>query len=120
MISGNTLSEEDVMPVLAIVSGKGITRAMYEALRKEVAWESENPPGAIFHAAAFDDDNDLHAADVWESADRMNEFFAKRLLPAMQALGIPPPDVAVYPIGTLTAYRSIQKYVVTERFWVRP
>ena len=108
------------MAVLAIVKGKGITRAMYEALRKEVAWESTNPPGAVFHAAAFDRDGDLHAADVWESADLMNEFFAKRLLPAMQTLDIPPPEVEVFKLVNANAYRSVQKYVLTERLRIRP
>ena len=108
------------MAVLAIVRGKGITRAMYEALRKEVAWESSNPPGAIFHAAAFDDRGDLHAADVWESAELMNEFFAKRLLPSMQTLDIPPPEVEVHAVVNVNAYKGVQKYVLTERLWMKP
>ena len=107
------------MPVLAIVKGKGITRAMYESLRKEVDWENHTPPGAIFHAVAFDDAGDLQAADVWESADAMNEFFAKRLLPAMQSLGIPPPVVEIHRSTNINAYRGIQKYVLTDRLRVR-
>ena len=41
------------MAILVIFTGT-ISKAQYEALRKEVGWEKNQPAGGIFHAAAFD------------------------------------------------------------------
>ncbi len=50
------------MAILAIFYGRGITKAMYEALRKEVKWEQQLATGGVFHAAGFDESGDLHVA----------------------------------------------------------
>jgi hypothetical protein len=42
------------MTILAIHTGDGLTKDMYENVRKEVNWEANPPPGLIFHAASFD------------------------------------------------------------------
>jgi hypothetical protein len=42
------------MAILAIVTGDGFTKEMYEQLRREVDWEHKHPTGVIFHAASFD------------------------------------------------------------------
>jgi len=99
------------MAVLAFFTGK-ISKSQYEALRKEVNWENQQPQGGVFHAASFDDSGHIHAADVWESSEMMNSFVEKRLMLAMQKLQIAPPDVAVYPIYNINAYRSIEKYKI--------
>ena len=43
------------MAVLAIINGVGITKPMYESLRREVKWETKIEPGALLHVCAFDD-----------------------------------------------------------------
>jgi hypothetical protein len=35
------------MAILAIFKANGITKEMYEALRKEVDWEHQHPNGAV-------------------------------------------------------------------------
>jgi hypothetical protein len=66
------------MTILAIVTGEGMTKDMYESLRKEVNWEGNPPPGVIFHAASFDNSGNLRVADIWESEDHLNNFFKSR------------------------------------------
>jgi hypothetical protein len=100
------------MPVLAIFTNPAITKGHYEALRKEVAWETKPAPGGIFHAASFDDQGGIHVADVWESGDALNQFVSSRLMPAMQKLGIPAPAVAVYPLHNANAYEAVTRFVV--------
>lgn len=100
------------MAILAIFTGKGFTKEMYESLRPEVNWEKDNPAGGIFHVASFDDEGNIHVADVWESAEQMNEFVGSRLLPAFQKLNIPAPDVQVYPAHNINAYKLIEKYIL--------
>jgi hypothetical protein len=98
------------MPVLAIFTGKGFTKAMYEALRKEVKWESRHPEGAIFHSCAFDDQGHLRVADVWDSPEKMSAFVDNRLAPAMKKLGVPPPSVEVYPAHNTNVYPSAERF----------
>jgi hypothetical protein len=43
------------MTILTIHTGEGMTKAMYENVRREVMWEGKPPPGILFHAASFDD-----------------------------------------------------------------
>ena len=99
------------MPVLALFTGK-LTKAQYDVLRKEVDWENKNPPGIIFHAASFDDQGQVHVADVWESADQMNAFAKDHLMPAFAKHHITPPSVAVYPTHTVLAYKPVGQFQV--------
>ena len=99
------------MSILAIFTGN-ITKSQYEALRKEVNWEKQQPYGGVFHCASFDDSDSIHVADVWESAEAMGEFVEQRLAPAMQKLNITPPNVSVYPTYNINAYQAIEKHKI--------
>jgi len=101
------------MAILAIFTGVGITKQMYESLRTEVKWETELAPGGLHHACAFDEAGDLHVADVWESAEALNEFVNTRLAPGMEKLGIPPPSVSVFPAHNVNVYPAARKYLLT-------
>ncbi len=85
---------------------------MYESLRPEVRWETNLAPGGLLHACAFDERGDLHVADVWESADAMNDFVNTRLMPAMKKLGVPAPSVAVFPLHNLNVYPAATRYLL--------
>lgn len=97
------------MPVLALFTGK-LTKAQYDTLRKEVDWENRQPAGAIFHAASFDEEGNVHVADVWASADEMNAFAQGLLMPAFAKHNIAPPSVVVYPTHKVIAYGSVEAF----------
>ncbi|HYV98475.1 MAG TPA: hypothetical protein VE967_13520 [Gemmatimonadaceae bacterium] len=97
------------MPVLALFTGK-LTKAQYDTLRKEVDWENKQPAGGLFHAASFDDDGNVHVADVWASADDLNAFAGQKLMPAFAKHNIAPPSVAVFPTYKVIAYEGISEY----------
>ena len=99
------------MPVLALFTGK-LTKAQYDTLRKEVDWENKHPAGGIFHAASFDDNGQVHVADVWASADDLNAFAQHHLMPAFAKHKIDPPSVTVYPTHKVVAYTAITKFQV--------
>jgi hypothetical protein len=99
------------MPVLAIFTGK-VTKAQYDILRNEVDWENKHPAGGIFHAASFDDQGNVHVADVWASAEDLNAFAQKHLMPAFAKHKIPPPSVAVYPTHRVLAYDAVKQFQV--------
>ena len=100
------------MAVLAIFTGKGFTKAMYEALRPEVKWETNLAPGGLLHASAFDANGDIHVADVWESEEQMNAFVGSRLIPGFQKLGVPMPEVNVYPVHNVNVYPDAARYML--------
>ena len=99
------------MAILAIFTGT-MSQTQYDALRKEVDWEHQQPKGGIFHAASFDEQGQIHVADVWESPDTLNQFVERRLSAAMQKLALTPPNVEVYPVHNINAYATIKRYQI--------
>ena len=99
------------MAILAIIKGKGLTKNMYETIRKEIKWEQNHPKGGTFHVSGFDHDGNMLVVDVWESQAAMDEFFKTRLAPAMQKLKIPMPEaVEVVTTHNINAYPSMDQY----------
>jgi hypothetical protein len=100
------------MALLAIFSGKGFTKAMYEALRSEVKWETNLAPGGLLHACGFDENGDIHVTDVWESEAQMNAFVTERLIPGFQKVGAPMPQVNVFPLHNANVYPAAQRFAL--------
>jgi hypothetical protein len=100
---------EDEMAILAIFTGRGLTPALYDALRAEAHWETKAPKGGVIHIAGFDETG-AHVADVWDSEADMNAFVAERLMPAFQKLQAPPPEVVIYPVHNINAYAPVDRY----------
>ncbi len=101
------------MAILGIFKVDGITRQMYETLRKDVDWEHNPPKGFIFHSDAFDDSgNTVHVADVWESEEDLNSFVGSRLMPYMKNNKIPEPKVEIYQTNDVSAFAGIGRFRV--------
>jgi len=101
------------MAILAIFKANGITKEMYEALRKEVDWEHQHPDGAVLHSAAFDkSNNNFNVADIWESEEHLNKFVTDRLLPVMKKINMPMPEGENFQIYNVNAFPGIDKYRV--------
>lgn len=99
------------MPILAIIQGT-INVDQYEELRRAVNWEKQHPPGAMLHAAAFDENGHLRAVDIWASEGEMAHFMAEKLAPAAEKLGIELPTVDTYPIQNLNGFPTLDKHVL--------
>ena len=97
------------MAVLAIFTGP-ITKSQYDTVRKDIDWVTNQPHGAIFHAASFDEAGHAHVADVWESPEALNAFVQQRLMPAMQRHKVPQPAVSVFPTHVIHAFKAIEKH----------
>ncbi len=94
------------MTIIAIFTGEGFTKAMYETLRQEVGWEAEPIDGWISHAVGFDESGDLHMVNIWESTEKMQEGFVSRLMPVMQKIGIPPPRAEIVPAHNVNVFTT--------------
>jgi len=99
------------MPVLAIFTAN-MTKDQYDLLRKEVGWVTEKPPGGILHVASFDDQGGIHVADVWESAEALQNFVQSRLIPVFQKHNLQPPNSNVYPVHQADAYPDVSRFII--------
>jgi len=95
---------------MAIFTGKGITKEMYERLRKEVGWETEPIDGWLMHAVCFDDSGDIRMTKIWESTQNMEDGFVSRLMPVMRKIGIPPPQAEIYPVHNLNVFATTDRW----------
>jgi predicted ester cyclase len=96
------------MAVVMTMRWAGIEPAQYEELRDVVGWETEQPPGAIYHCAAFDDTG-IRVTDVWETAEDFEQFAATRLMPGVHKVGaLGEPTVEIHPVHATyaPAYRT--------------
>jgi hypothetical protein len=100
------------MAILLIARADGLTRDMYETLRKDVNWEGNPPPGIISHAASFDEAGNICVADIWESEDNWDNYLNTRLKPSMQKGNIPPPNTQIFQIHNINASPAIDSYKV--------
>src|SRR3712207_983337 len=100
------------MTVLTIHTGDGMTKDMYENVRKEVTWEGNPPPGMIFHAASFDDSGKFCVAEVWESEEQWNTFLNTRLKPSFQKANASPPKTQIFQIHKIDALPGLDSYKV--------
>jgi hypothetical protein len=98
------------MAILAIFSGDGFTKQVYEELRKEVDWEHKHPNGAIVHAAGLDDSGNIRIADVWESEQDLNNFINTRIKPVMERINAPMPKGEIIPIHNVNAFQVVDTY----------
>ena len=94
------------MAIIAIFTGNGFTKEMYERLRQEVGWETEPIDGWMMHAVRFDESGVLHMINIWESAEKMKEGFVSRLMPVMQKIGIPAPQAEIYPAHNVNVFKT--------------
>ncbi|HEX5587281.1 MAG TPA: hypothetical protein VFZ17_08240, partial [Acidimicrobiia bacterium] len=84
------------MAILMRMDWTGLSTEQYDAVRKLVNWEGDQPPGGLAHVAAFDDGG-MHVNDIWESREELDRFVGERLMPAVAQAGIESqPDVTVW------------------------
>jgi hypothetical protein len=75
------------MATIMLMHWPEVTKAQYEAARKEVNWEKDVAKGGKFHVSWFGDDG-LHVLDLWDSPQDFQRFVETRLAPVTAKLGI--------------------------------
>jgi hypothetical protein len=97
------------MAILAIFTGDGFTKQMYEEFRKEADWEHNPPTGLILHSVGFDKSGNLRAADIWESEQDLNNYI-NNIKPLMERMNAPMPKGEIIPIHNLNAFQGVNTY----------
>ena len=105
------------MAIMVLFSGEGITKEMYESLRKEVDWEHKHPLGGMFHVAGFGKGSSggkegIRVVDLWASESDFNNFVTNRLMPVMEKIKAPPPKVEIFEVHNVNAFPSLDKHKV--------
>jgi len=94
------------MKIIATITGKGFTKDKYDQLRKGVGWVNKPIDGWIMHAVRFDQSDTIHMVNIWESTEKMKKAFVSRLMPVMKKIGIPEPQVEVYPTYNVNIFKT--------------
>jgi len=85
------------MPVVMNLKWDGVTPQQYDETCDLVQWETDAPPGGIFHVAWFEDGG-LRVLDVWETPDQFQAFVETRLTPGTNKVGMEgEPQVTISP-----------------------
>jgi hypothetical protein len=93
------------MNVVTIVRWPGMSTAQYDALVDRMGWREAPPAGGITHTALVDGD-DMVFVNLWENR-AAQEAFAAASLPALQAAGIAPAEMATYDVHNIVTAQGI-------------
>jgi hypothetical protein len=75
------------VPIAMLVDNPEGSQEIYDKVRERIGLDA--PAGGIFHAAGPSPNGGWRVIEVWESEEDANRFFAERLVPAWEALGVP-------------------------------
>jgi hypothetical protein len=75
------------MAVVLSLRWAGVTPEQYDAMLEAVRWEEQVPDGLVLHVAWFEP-GAMHVTDVWNAEEDFRQFFATRLAPAVQEVGL--------------------------------
>ena len=105
---------QNCMAILALINADGVTKEIYEQLRKDVNWERNHPEGGMFHVAAFRGDNETRVVDIWNSEQDWNNFVQTRLTPVLQRMNIPAPAAEIFQIHNINVFPAAERYRVAQ------
>jgi hypothetical protein len=101
------------MAIMVQISADGVTKEIYEQLRKEVNWEGNPPPGGMFHASGFGSTG-ARVVDIWSSEQEFNNFIKTRLMPALQKRNISQPQAEIIQIHNINIFPGLERYKVAQ------
>jgi hypothetical protein len=70
-----------------LVDNPNVDQEQYDRVREHLGLEGA-PAGGIFHAAGPSPAGGWRVIELWDSEDDARRFFAERLAPAFEAVGI--------------------------------
>jgi len=86
--------------IVMLMEWAGVTKELYENVRKEV-WEGNVlPDGVVLHISTFDEKG-IRVIDIWENEEDLNNFVQKRLVPVTDKLIGTKPKVEIFPLYAL-------------------
>lgn len=97
------------MAIMVLINADGVSKEIYEQLRKEVNWEGNPPQGGMLYAAGIGNKG-MRVVDIWSSAQEFNNFINKRLKPALEKRNAPLPQPEIIQIHNINYFPGLAKY----------
>ncbi|HKP88514.1 MAG TPA: hypothetical protein VJT75_00930 [Thermoleophilaceae bacterium] len=86
------------MAVGVLMNFSGGDKAAYDRVIEKMGLSDGVPPeGAVFHVAG-EIDGGFRVVDVWESAERFQQFAEEQIGPLTAEEGFPPPEVSMWEV----------------------
>ena len=90
------------MAIALLLEFAGVTSDQYDRVMERLELGGKLPSGGRFHIAGSTDDG-WRVVDVWESQEDFDQFFKEKLGAAIEAEGMPAPNVSTWPVhNTMT------------------
>ncbi len=90
------------MAIAFLLEFAGSTSDQYDRVIERLDLGGKMPSGGRFHIAGPTDDG-FRVVDAWESQEDFDRFFGEKLHAALEAEGMPAPNISTWPIhNTLT------------------
>ncbi len=90
------------MAIGFILEFAGTTSDQYDRTLARLELGGKLPSGGRFHIAGPTDDG-FRVVDVWESQEDFDRFFEEKLHAALEAEGMPVPNISTWPVhNTMT------------------
>ena len=86
--------------IVALIEWEGITKDIYDEIRRQVPLEGDVPKGLVSHIATFDKKG-LRVIDIWESEEDFNGYIKNRIIPVTIKLVDTKPKLEIYPLHAL-------------------
>ena len=99
------------MAIFVTSSMPGLTKEIYEQMRKDMNWEANPPAGMLCHIAATEG-NGMRVATVWSGEQDFNNFVSGKLAPAFQKYNIPKPQPQILQIHNVNTFPGLEKYKI--------
>jgi hypothetical protein len=81
--------KEAKMPIASLLDNPQGSQEIYEKIREHIRLDA--PAGGVLHLAGPSPTGGWRVIEIWESEEDARRFHKERLMPAVQALGLPVP-----------------------------
>ena len=88
------------MAIAFLIEFAGITSDQYDRVLERIELGGKMASGGRYHIAGPTDDG-WRVVDVWDSQEDFDRFFQEKLGAALEAEGLPAPNVSTWPVHNI-------------------
>ena len=86
------------MAVAVLMNFEGGDNDAYDRVIQKMGLSDGTPPDGAHYHVAGEVDGGYRVVDVWESAERFQQFAEEQIGPFSQEEGFPPPEVSIWEV----------------------
>ena len=89
------------MSVVVRHAPKGLTREQYDEVSRRMEAAGSWPPDGLDMHVMFGTEGELRVSETWDSETEFRDFFANRLAPVLDEVGVPYAEPEVFEVHEL-------------------